>query len=368
MERKLATIQTIGSLEPIAGADKIEKATVMGWECVVKKHEFQVGEKVIYIEVDSVLPDKPEYEFLRDRKFRIRTIKLKGQISQGLILPMSVLPNANFKIGDDVTTELGITKYLTPSEQIEIAQQYSKKHNIIHKTLMRYKWYRTLMLKRKSDGGFPRWIAKTDEERIQNIPQVLSDFSDRLVYVTEKIDYQSVTFSGKLVPYKIPVINKLLPKKFKFVVCSRNSINTNTDSLYWKIAKKYHLDDILKYNPTLTIQGEQGNTNVQSNKYGITEPMLWVFNIIDHERKYQFDYDEMAAFCEKWGLTPVPLIAKCKLADIATNVADIVEYSKAKSVLADIQREGVVIRCIENGKKILSFKVINPIFLLNYNN
>ena len=91
MERKLAHIELIESLKPIIGADKIEVATVLGWECVVKKDEFKVGDKIIYIEVDSVLPEKPEFEFLRDRKFKIKTIKLKGQISMGLILPLNIL-------------------------------------------------------------------------------------------------------------------------------------------------------------------------------------------------------------------------------------------------------------------------------------
>lgn len=89
--RKLAHIEIIESLSPIEGADKIEVAKVLGWECVVKKGEFKKGDIVVYVEVDSVMPDKPEYEFLRDRKFRIRTIKLKGQVSMGLILPLSIL-------------------------------------------------------------------------------------------------------------------------------------------------------------------------------------------------------------------------------------------------------------------------------------
>ena len=98
MSRNLATIQKISELRPIEGADKIEVALLegLGWECVVKKGEFTVNELVIYIEVDSVMPEKPEFEFLRERKFRIKTIKLKGQISQGLILPLSSLPNKSY--------------------------------------------------------------------------------------------------------------------------------------------------------------------------------------------------------------------------------------------------------------------------------
>lgn len=90
MSRKLASIQKIISLEAIPNADKIMKATILGWECVVKKDEFNVGDLCVYIEVDSIVPDKPEFEFLRDRKFRVKTIKLRGTLSQGLLLPLSI--------------------------------------------------------------------------------------------------------------------------------------------------------------------------------------------------------------------------------------------------------------------------------------
>ena len=89
--RKLAHVEVIESLLPIEGADKIEVAKVLGWECVVKKGEFKVGEKVIYVEVDSVMPELPEYDFLKDRKYRVRTIKLRGQVSMGLVLPITIL-------------------------------------------------------------------------------------------------------------------------------------------------------------------------------------------------------------------------------------------------------------------------------------
>jgi RNA ligase (TIGR02306 family) len=112
-DRKLASVQKIISIDPIPDADKIEKATILGWEVVVaKKDNFKVGNLAVYIEVDSVLPDCAEFEFLRDRKFRIKTIKLKKQISQGLVLPLSVLPDCHYyKEGEDVTAILKIKKY-----------------------------------------------------------------------------------------------------------------------------------------------------------------------------------------------------------------------------------------------------------------
>jgi hypothetical protein len=208
-ERKLATIQKISELKPIEGADKIEVALMenLGWECVVKKREFQVGDKIIYCEVDSVMPEKPEYEFLRDRKFRIRTIKLKGQVSQGLILPLTVLPGSDWDIGKncgiDVTELLGVTKYLSPSERTEIEQLENSiklEKSKLKKFLLRYSFFRKLFLSRSQKQGFPYWVSKTDEERIQSIPHVLEQFKDKQIYVTEKIDYQSGTWTGKMVP------------------------------------------------------------------------------------------------------------------------------------------------------------------------
>lgn len=92
MERSLAHIEKIEWIRPIEGADKIALCGVLGWQCVIaKKDDFKVDDKIIYVEIDSVMPELPEFEFLRDRKFRVRTIKLRGQISMGLILPITIL-------------------------------------------------------------------------------------------------------------------------------------------------------------------------------------------------------------------------------------------------------------------------------------
>lgn len=112
MERQLASIQRCVGLRPIEGADKIEVARVLSWECVVKKGEFKEGDLGVYIEIDSIVPDKPIFEFLKDKKFKVKTIRLRGQVSQGLYLPMSYFPEIrNPKEDMDVTKLLGVTKY-----------------------------------------------------------------------------------------------------------------------------------------------------------------------------------------------------------------------------------------------------------------
>ena len=374
MERKLAHIEKILEINNIPGADNILCAKILGWEVVIaKKDNFKVGDKVIYIEVDSIVPDKPEYEFLRDRKFRVRTIKLKGQVSQGLVLPLPKKMDYYKLVGQDVTEELGITKYLSPSEQSELQRDEEKiklEKNRLKKFLMKYSWFRKIFLTRKQKNGFPYWVTKTDEERIQNIPQVLTQFADKEVYITEKIDYQSGTWTSKQIPRFQGLLGKLLPlKKTIFVVCSRNFTTNDKNSLYWRIAKRYNLEQICKENPGIIIQGEQGNVGVQGNKYNLSEPKMWVFNIIDSNKNYYYNREEMVNFCCRYDLDIVPKINTffSKLSELGPTVQELIHVSKGYSVInTTIQREGVVVRCIENGKKLLSFKVINPDFLLKY--
>lgn len=376
--RKLASIQTINNILPIEGSDFIEQVQVLGWNLVTKKGEFNINTKCIYIEIDSVVKESPDFEFLRKYKFRVKTQKIRGVISQGLAIPLSMfnIPE-NTPEGTDVTELLGITKYLSPSEREELQQEERKlanEKNKLKKFMMRYSWFRKLFLSRKQKEGFPYWISKTDEIRCQSLhwEEFYQQFKDKEVYVTEKVDYCSGTFTGKLVPKFTGWLGKLIPiKKYQFVVCSRNLINNDKNSLYWKIAKKYNLEEILRNNPSLTIQGECGDTKVQGNKYGITEPTMWVFNIIDHEKNYHYGIKELSSFCRKYNLQHVPILGRIegyKLSELGSTVQELVEFSKGKSVLADIPREGVVIRCIEDGKKLLTFKVINPDFLLKYEN
>lgn len=379
--RKLASVQVVNEIKPIEGSDFIEQVQILGWILVTKKGEFSINDKCIYIEIDSVVKDCPEFEFLRKYKFRVKTQKIRGVVSQGLAIPLKMFNiSEKLDVGADVTELLGITKYLSPSEREEISSQERKIANEkskLKKFLMRYSFFRRLFLSNKQKKGFPYWVSKTDEERIQNIPHVLEQFKDKEVYVTEKIDYQSATFTGKMVSNTTPLIGRFLPKKYQFVVCSRNLTTNDKNSLYWKIARKYNLEQILRENPTLTIQGEQGDTKVQGNKYGINEPTMWVFNIIDHERNYHYNLQEMVLFCRKYNLQHVPIVAVTdnqfmefavdRLSYVGSTVQELVEFSKGKSVInPNVEREGIVVRCIENGKKVLSFKVISPDFLLKY--
>ena len=224
MERKLATIREITDIRAIDGADMIELATVGGWNVVVAKNVgHKIGDKVVYCEIDSFLPIKEEFEFLRKSSykkmgdqegFRLKTIKLRGQVSQGLILPISVVPIAQFATGHnlpeglDVTEMLGIVKYEPP-----IPAELSG----------------------KVKGGFPSFLRKTDEERIQNLVKEYEEYkltSQHQFYMTEKLDGSSATF----------YMNDGV-----FGVCSRNLELLETEgNTFWKVARELDLENKFK--------------------------------------------------------------------------------------------------------------------------
>jgi len=357
MTRKLAHIEYITDIQPIPKADLIAVATVLGWKVVVKKGEFKVGDKVVYIEVDSIMPALPQYEFLKERKYRIRTIKLKGQVSQGLVLPLSSLPEGwkKFSIGQDVTEALGIVKY-DPQAEDESSQNMSS----FVKFMKRFKWYRKFFMNKKK-GGFPDRIKKTDEERIQNIPQILSDYHNSLFDVTEKLDGQSVTFFLKKVSKNI-----FGKQQYDFGVCSRNLRLTRPDkSSWWTVAKNYHMEDVLKNligdREYVVLQGEILGTSIQGNKYGVREYQFYAFNLIYPEGNVT--WTDMTIPLNQYGIQTVPILDVD--VNLFTTVDDMVEMSKGKSYInPKIDREGLVIRNFEKG---ISFKVINPEFLLKNN-
>lgn len=365
--RKLASIQRIVSISPIPGADRIVVAQVLGWQCVIKKDEFKVGDLVVYFEVDSILPQKPEFEFLRERKFRIRTIKLKKQISQGLIMPLSILPpDIKMKEGDDVTTILGVIKH-DPEGKAEQALIEKEKRGPVMRFLMGITLFRKVYLKLNTTikGNWPIDLcgSKTDEQRIQTIAKYLMEHYDEEWYISEKCDGQSGTF---FTYYK-----KVWGRTKKcFSCCSRNIwLKTKNNSNYWKIADQLELEKKLKGLEDLySIQGEICGEGIQGNKYKIKGIDLYVFNVIKNGTRLSLN--DVITFCEDNGLKFVPIVDECFVPakEIGENktVQEVVNYmvelSKGKSKLFDRTREGIVCRVKTN--PLISLKVINPDFLL----
>ena len=362
-ERVLASVQRVIGLAPIAGADRIECATVLGWQCVVlKKDDFQVGELAVYIEIDSKVPERPEFEFLRERKFRVRTIKLKKQISQGLLLPLSILPEGIYKEGNDVSDLLGVTKYDPEGDKERklLEDKMAMSNNKVHKFLGRYPWYRKLFFRPKK-GGFPKFISKTDETRIQNIPHIVKYEKDTIFIETEKLDGQSGTYFLIKNPRKIPFFGK----KYIFGVCSRNlHLPKQNNSSYWTIARQYNIEKVLTSligdEKFVVLQGEILGEGIQENRYKVEGYDFYAFNLKYPNKK--IDSVSASKLLSVLGIKFVPILSTDF--KLKATVAEMVEHSTANSVLLPILREGVVIR---NYDKDVSFKVVSPTFLLKNN-
>ncbi len=330
MKRKLAHIEKIISIEAIEGADRIEKAHILGWQTVIKKGEFKEGSLVVYVEVDAVLPDKPEFEFLRDRKFRIRTIRLRKVISQGIAFPLSILPDGiQIEEGSDVTEALNIHQYEPP-----IPAQLS---GVVK-------------------GAFPSFIPKTDETRIQSVPDVLERHKGKTFYLSEKLDGTSATY---------------FIKDDEFGVCSRNLYLKETETnTFWIVARKYDYENKLRaYGKNVAVQGEIIGPGIQKNRYKLKAPALFIFNVFYPDNYKYADFKEFAEFANNYGFNTVPILNTEYVLD--NTVDELVELSKGTSTLnAEIQREGIVMRTLiesqdeELGR--LSFKVVNPEYLLKF--
>jgi RNA ligase (TIGR02306 family) len=338
--RKMATIRKIDALRPIPGADAIECAIVGGWTCVVKKGEYAAGDLVVYCEIDSFIPTaiapfltKPgqyakTYEGIEGE--RLRTVKLRGQLSQGLLLPHDIVWDKNmfdfnrFDEGDDVSELLGITKYEAPIPA-ELAGEVK--------------------------GMFPSVIPKTDQERIQNLSTELEVWkAENLSWeVTEKLDGSSMTV------YRID----------DYVgVCSRNlDLKRNPDNSLWRAALKYDLEEKLKISGgNLAVQGELIGNGIQGNKYKMRDQDFYVYDVYDIDAGRYYNPSERKAFVEVFGLKHCPVLHRA--AELLISVDSLLALAEGKSVMGDItgpEREGLVYKCNE---KSVSFKAISNKFLL----
>jgi hypothetical protein len=326
--RNLASIQKIVNISPIPGADRIEKVQVLGWECVSQKNEFKINDLVVYVEVDSILPEKPEFEFLRIRKFRIKTIKLKQQISQGICFPLSILPEGNYNEGDDVTNIIGVIKYESLSEKEEnIIEKYKKSKNPIIKFLMKYKWFRNF-INNKKDKGWPDFIPHTDEIRIQNIPNIIND--NKTYYATEKIDGQSSSFGLKKLTKKWYHFKQ----PYKFFVCGRKvCFRTPIKNNYWTVAKQFDIENVLHSligdNQNVYIQGEIAGVKIQKNKYKIKGLDFYAYNYATSDDG-KLPYDEMwLDLTCNYQIKCVPLVLNSF--KLPSTILECVELSKGKS-------------------------------------
>lgn len=374
--RKLASIQRVKSITPIVGADAIEKLEILGWELVAKKGEFKVGDYCVYVEIDSVLPERPEFEFMRPRKFRVKTIKLRGQISQGIAFPIEILHMADPHLDlfplvnedQDVTDILGITKYDPEQESITIEKEpeFNDKNKIV-RFYKKYKYLTTKRVKKllgiptgTASSDFPSYVPKTDETRVQTMYRGLDMHQGKIAYITEKLEGSSTTFV--IIKSKGNFLKRLFVKQpMKLIVCSRNRIVNNRIDPRWDIAKKYDLENKLAiYKKNIAIQGELIGPKIQGNIYKLEEKDFRMYLAYDIENSRYFNYDELVNLSKDLNITLVPVLDDNHI--IHTDIKAYVDLSLGNSVLNNKQkREGIVIR-VRDGR--FSFKSINPEYLL----
>ncbi len=342
LDRKLATIRAIDAINPIDGADAIEVATVGGWKVVVKKGEFNVGDLAVYFEIDSWMPTelapflskgKEPREYNGVKGERLRTVRLRKQLSQGLLLPLSILPE-NLKqhpsfwdqaIGFDVTETLAVQKWEPPFNA---------------------------QLAGMCKGNFPSFIPKTNEERIQNLSRELQEWADDpdLAWeVTEKLDGSSMT---------------VYLNNGEFGVCSRNLELKleDTDNAFVSAANGYKLEDKLRsLGLNLALQGELISSGIQGNPYGLPNghSIYFIYKIWDIDKQQYMSPKDRRQLCKDYDLNHVPLISLAESL-LGKTMEQMLEEANGKSVLnANTKREGLVFK-----SKAGSFKAISNEWLL----
>lgn len=331
--RKLATIRKIDALRPIPDADAIETAIVGGWTVVVKKGEYQPGDLAVYCEIDSWIPhalapflskgqEPRTYEGVKGE--RLRTVKLRGQLSQGLLLPIDVTFFRDE--GTDVSDALGIIKY-EPPVPAQLAGQVR--------------------------GIFPTAIPKTDQERVQNLVAEIAEYADRgLTFeVTEKLEGSSCTM--------------YLDREDSFHVCSRNfDLQEDGNVSFWKVAAQYDVAAKMRARGLqgYALQGELVGEGVQGNVYKIKAQDFFVYDVYTNLKGRYLNALERAALCEDLQLSHVPPLDTAYV--LSGNVDDLLKYAEGRSVLHDTEREGVVFKCNEDPS--ISFKAISNRYLLRH--
>jgi RNA ligase (TIGR02306 family) len=338
--RKMATIRKIDALRPIEGADAIECAIVGGWTVVTKKGEYAAGDLAVYCEIDSFIPTpiapyltKPGHyakTFEGVEGERLRTVKLRGQLSQGLLLPYATCGKICAE-GEDVSELLGIVKYEAPVPA-ELAGEVK--------------------------GMFPSVIPKTDQERVQNLKVELAEWltNDELHWeVTEKLEGSSMT---------------VYMRDGEVGVCSRNlDLKPNADNSLWRAANKYNLPaKLVGIGRNIAIQGEIVGNGIQGNIYQMRDQDFLVYDIYDIDAGRYFTPGERKAFVAEHGLNHCPVLAySARLTDTLglTNMEQILKFAEGKSVMGMIgcEREGLVFKCHE---KQVSFKAISNKYLLKH--
>jgi RNA ligase (TIGR02306 family) len=326
---KLASIQTINDIRPIPGADRIEAATVLGYQTVIKKGEFRSGDLCVWHEPDTVVAERPEYEFLRLHGFRLKVSRFKGQVSQGLALPLSVLPAGTYAPGEDVTQLVGIRKYEKPIPP---------------------------NLAGLAKGPFPSWLSKTDEPNLRSFPDALDEFTGRDCVLTRKVDGTSGTFYLRL---------------GEFGVCSRNLELLDDDTCrLWRVAREQHVPQALAtLGGDFALQGELHGEGIQGNHLRLSGISFAAFDLFDIMAHSYLGHTALAEFCRRAELPMVGIVWK---GQFRFTLDDLVELANSQDYASGVPAEGIVIRPLEEARSLLlpsgrlSAKVLSERYALKH--
>ena len=404
-ERELAYVVLIDGIEPIPGYDRVETAIVGGWHIIVQKDQFKIGDPAIYFEIDSRVPkDKECFAFLEKRNYKIKTLKMCGTISQGLLMHASdfgwdiifdgtktpyIYDGNKVHYADDesrfLTKILGVTyaddednkrkaKNIDPNAKYLSMKARHKKFfsNKFVKKMYKYPWFRKLcffFMGKKKDKplGFPTkfpFVHRSDEERVENIPFILKDKEPWIK--TQKIDGTSSTY----------ILERIGKNKFEEYVCSRNvrqltpsQKNYHTDiegNVYWMMADKYKIFDFLKSYliennlDYVCLQGETAGPSLQGNPHKFKEICFFGYNFIRSDTG-RMNSIEAAKICKDAGIPWVPI------ADEAYILPDDMETLKLDAdgpcLVGEGPREGWVYRSLDGQR---SFKNVSREYLLKH--
>jgi len=392
-ERSLAHVELISALSPIPDYDRVELATVLGWQVIVKKGEFQIGDKCVYFEIDSKVPEAEWSEFLRPKHFKIKTQKMCKTISQGLAIPISVFPEISSDLapGTDVTKELKVTYHVAEDNVRKAAPNPNAKYNAmaarypgLFKTkpfrfLMRRLWGRKLLFlffgkKKDKPTGFPtkfEFVNKTDETRCENIPHILQNKEPWIQ--TLKVDGTSSTYILERIKPKLP----FLKEKYEYYVCSRNVRQLtpeqscyHDDNVYWAMSNKYHiyefLLDQLKIHPEYSyvcLQGETAGVGVQGNPHKLPTTQFFGFNYIT-SADGRWNSSQASVLCWNYGIPWVPIISLNYILPDTMEELKLQADGPCEICGSSGLREGYVYRSLDG---VHSFKNVSRKYLLKNN-
>lgn len=404
--RELAYVAIIDAIKPIPGSDNCECAIIGGWHVMVRKNEFKAGDPAIYFEIDSYLdPSNSAFSFMEKKKYKVKTQRYtfggKGNfISQGLLMSAANFGwtiekhNYGYSIHEPggaehnaenesrfLTKQLNVT-YAVPEDNTRKANSVDKYKKMAQrndklfshqpfKWLMKKEWGRKLLFtffgNKKDKTGWPAWVKKTDEERIENLPYLFEDKSPWIA--TEKIDGTSTTFTLKR--------GKGLFKKDEFYICSRNVCfdkpNKNCfyeTNVYIEMAEKYDIYNKMKrlleteYKDCewITIQGETYGIGIQKRDYHMTEHNFMAFNLISSKNGRENSLTMKWILEEMNGIPCVPIVAEFyALPDTLEELREFVDSDT--SVIDGEIREGIVFRSYDGSR---SFKCVSPTYLMKY--